>query len=110
MPEDNLSWGLLDQSQADKDKERLTIVLITGDGDFVHNIKQLRSRGCRVIVISGQSNPRLKEVASATWPLDALIPKPSSKGSVLKEMSDYILNEHSRDSGIVYCLSKKVSD
>ncbi|KAF8588200.1 ATP-dependent DNA helicase [Ramaria rubella] len=34
-------------------------------------------------------------------------PKPPSAGAVIQTMTDYILEHHRRDSGIVYCLSKK---
>lgn len=38
-----------------------------------------------------------------------VVPKPSKASDVTKEMVDYILEHHPNDSGIVYCLSKKVS-
>jgi len=38
-----------------------------------------------------------------------VVPKPSKSSDVTKEMVDYILEHHPNDSGIVYCLSKKVS-
>ncbi|EJD05581.1 ATP-dependent DNA helicase [Fomitiporia mediterranea MF3/22] len=36
-----------------------------------------------------------------------VVPKPSSSNGLIKAMSDYILNHHQNDSGIVYCMSKK---
>ncbi|THH10608.1 hypothetical protein EW145_g1208 [Phellinidium pouzarii] len=36
-----------------------------------------------------------------------VLPKPSSAGAVIKTMTEYILDYHQGDSGIVYCLSKK---
>jgi hypothetical protein len=38
----------------------------------------------------------------------SVLPKPSSSTKVLEMMSDYILKNHKNDSGIVYCLAKKV--
>ncbi|KAG5219384.1 P-loop containing nucleoside triphosphate hydrolase protein [Salix suchowensis] len=37
-----------------------------------------------------------------------VLPKPSSSAGALKVMVDYILAEHKDESGIVYCLTKKV--
>jgi ATP-dependent DNA helicase Q1 len=36
------------------------------------------------------------------------LPKPSSSRKILEIMSDYILTNHKNDSGIIYCLAKKV--
>lgn len=37
-----------------------------------------------------------------------VLTKPSSAGAAIKMMTQYILQNHQGDSGIVYCLSKKV--
>ena len=37
-----------------------------------------------------------------------VLPKPSKGPEVMKAMTEYILEHHANDSGIVYCLSKKV--
>ncbi|KZO97674.1 ATP-dependent DNA helicase [Calocera viscosa TUFC12733] len=37
----------------------------------------------------------------------SVLPKPSSQAAAIQAMADYILTHHPRDSGIVYCLSKK---
>ncbi|KZT54726.1 ATP-dependent DNA helicase [Calocera cornea HHB12733] len=37
----------------------------------------------------------------------SVLPKPSSQAAAIQAMADYILAHHARDSGIVYCLSKK---
>ncbi|KAF8459232.1 P-loop containing nucleoside triphosphate hydrolase protein [Gautieria morchelliformis] len=36
-----------------------------------------------------------------------VLPKPGSAGAVIQTMTDYIMEYHRADSGIVYCLSKK---
>ena len=36
-------------------------------------------------------------------------PKPASANAAIQVMADYIMTKHAGDSGIVYCLSKKVS-
>ncbi|KAF8520930.1 ATP-dependent DNA helicase [Hysterangium stoloniferum] len=36
-----------------------------------------------------------------------VLPKPSAAGAAIQAMTDYILEHHEIDSGIVYCLSKK---
>lgn len=38
----------------------------------------------------------------------SVVPKPASGPAVIKAMADYISEHHQKDSGIVYCLSKKV--
>lgn len=37
-----------------------------------------------------------------------VLPKPSSSDKVIEIISDYILKNHEDDSGIIYCLTKKV--
>ena len=37
-----------------------------------------------------------------------ILPKPGNAGKVIEAMVEYILKEHKGDSGIVYCLSRKV--
>ena len=38
----------------------------------------------------------------------AVLPKPSSGTQSIEKMRDYILTHHPHDTGIVYCLTKKV--
>jgi ATP-dependent DNA helicase Q1 len=37
-----------------------------------------------------------------------IVPKPSAAKDMLKMMTQYILDKHAGESGIVYCFSKKV--
>lgn len=37
-----------------------------------------------------------------------VLPKPASAAKVIEVMTEYILKNHKDDSGIVYCLTKKV--
>lgn len=39
-----------------------------------------------------------------------VLPKPSSSSAAIQAMADYVMEKHQEDSGIVYCLSKKVHD
>lgn len=44
-----------------------TIVLVSGDGDFVPLVEMLKAKGCRVEVVSFERSSSLELIQSASW-------------------------------------------
>ena len=38
----------------------------------------------------------------------SVLPKPAAANAIIQTMADYIMEKHAEQTGIIYCLSKKV--